>query len=52
MSVVIHILEAAFLVGILGSAVVIVWVFIEDLRAIQANKEESAEIGKASSLGS
>jgi hypothetical protein len=47
-AIVIHILEVAFLVGILGSGVVIIWVFVEDLIAIRASGD-SKETGKAAS---
>lgn len=39
LTVFIRILEIAFFAGILGSAVVIIWVFIEDFLAIRGSKE-------------
>lgn len=36
----IHLLEGAFLLGILGSAIVIVWVAIEDAISIRENREK------------
>jgi hypothetical protein len=44
-AIVIHILEVAFLLGILGSGVVVMWVFVEDLMAVRASGEPK-EAGK------
>jgi len=39
----IHILEIAFLLGMLGSGIVIVWVAIEDAMSIREKREKETQ---------
>jgi hypothetical protein len=40
LDIVIRILEVAFLIGVFGSGVVIVWVFVDDLVAVRRSGKE------------